>query len=334
MVALRQFSFIMPLSLGLCLGGCSLVPFPEASTEEQEPVSKKAILPSISAPLKQQASAQMPPRTTVAQNFDLETAPNSYAPFPPQKPGAKTQSTAQLAALNMIKGRKPAGSNPISEDNYGAQSQPKTYRLDGPAPQNFTTPQNGYVPQMQPQQNYNQQAYVPQPQYMQHNPYAFQTPPITQNMVQNNGFQRPDLAPNMAPKSQDPKSVMDAIERARARQAVQPEQTGTLAVQPNNHGDPLPKGQLTFVQFDRGSTILTAAGQKSLSTMLAPHLRVKKAKLYLSVGLGGEGESYAKLLLANQRAQSICDRIPQQFEVIRRFDPALPNESSRLFVVE
>jgi hypothetical protein len=364
MFVMRKLTLIIPLlSLSLGISSCSLIPFPQswnAAEEEAAPLKKISahlpkILPqkSVSAPISQPAPAQLPTRLSAATIDTLAKqahAINAKLPANAQeadleddtilagKSNAKDKKSAQIMAQNLIKGRKTPNKAARSkeDDNAFVPNAPKTYRLDGPQQMANTMPPEAYQQQGYNQQNYynpNQANYPNQASYPR-NPAQFQYP---QNAAQN-GFTPPDPAPIVQKQGNDPKAVMEAVERMRAKQAAQPspqeQPTGTLASQASNQGDPQPKTPLTFVQFERGSTILSSTAQKSLSNMLAPHSRAKKAKIYLNAGLGGEGEAYTKLLLANQHAQAISERIPSQFEVIRRFDPGLPNESVRLFVIE
>jgi hypothetical protein len=370
MFVMRKLTLIFPiLGLSAGLSSCSLIPFPQswnAAEEEAAPTKTTAHLPkilpqrSVSAPVTQPAPAQLPTRLSAATIDTLAKqahATKSKLPANAQeadleddtilagKSSSKDKKSAQLIAQNLLKGRKTPNKTARSQDDDNAfvPNAPKTYRLDGPQQMANNMPPEGYQPQGYNQQNYynpNQANYPNQASYPR-NPAQFQP---QQNMSQNgyqNGFMPPDPAPMVQKQGNDPKAVMEAVERMRAKQAVQPglqeQPTGTVQTsnqQSSNQGDPLPKTPLTFVQFERSSTTLSASAQKSLSAMLAPHSRTKKAKIYLTAGLGGEGEAYTKLLLANQHAQAISERIPSQFEVIRRFDPGLPNESVRLFVVE
>jgi hypothetical protein len=356
------------LSLSAGLTSCSLIPFPQswnASDDEAAPQQKATaqlpkILPKpktsndkvpIELPQKSITAQPAPSRLSTAEIEKLALqARNTKTKLPANaqeddledeallasKSTAKGKNAAQIAAQNLIKGRKnPTKTGRSNEDETNfIPNAPKTYRLDGPQQMANNMPPEAYQQQAYNQQNY----YSPNQGSYPRNPAQFQSP---QTMAQGNmlqgGFMPPDPAP-IAPKN-DPRAVMEAVERMRAKQAVQPnpqmdQPTGTIAAQTTNQADPQPKTPLTFVQFERGSTTLNPSGQKSLSSMIAPHARAKKAKIYLTAGLGGEGEAYTKLLQANQRAQAISERIPSQFEVIRRFDPALPNESVRLFVVE
>lgn len=361
MFVLRKLTLIIPAialaAFSAGLTSCSIIPFPQnwnaAEEEEASTVKTAPQLPKIMPNTSKNASllpssnrlsgtaidnlAQQARDTKLkllanAQLADLEDENSEFS-----KSSAKSKNSAQLMAQNLLKGRKAPsqGAGAKNETESFVPNVPKTYRLDGPQQMAMNTPQNVY------QQNYTQQGYYnPQMGYQNQgyppNPTQFQPPP---NMGQS-GFMPPDPSPVSQKPGTDPKALMEAVERMRSRQAIQPtrqtpkeEQTGTLASQ-NKQADPQPTGPLTFLQFERGSTLLNAAGQKSLVSMLAPHTRAKKAKVYLNAGLGGEGEAYTKLLNANQRAQAISERIPAQFEVIRRFDPGLPNESVRLFVIE
>ncbi len=378
MFVLRKLTLTFPIALlsavSIGLTSCSVIPFPQnwnAAEEAEAPAVKPmAQLPRVmpdtqkNTPippasqrlngaaidnLAQQAKDAKPKLPANAQLADLDNDDLESV-----KSGAKTKNSAQAMAQNLIKGRKASTQTARMKEEPGnfIPNTPKTYRLDGPqqmaiTPQNMNPPQNMNTPQEVYQQNYNQQAYYNQQMGYQNqgyprSPAQFQPPQnMSLNMMPQNGFMPPDPSPVAQKPGNDPKAVMEAVERMRARQAIQPnrltsnseEQTGTLAAQ-NRQADPSPKGPLTFIQFERGSTLLNASGQKSLATMLAPHARLKKAKIYLNAGLGGEGEAYTKLSQANQRAQAISERIPAQFEIIRRFDPGLPNESVRLFVVE
>ncbi len=339
-------------SLSISLTSCSVIPFPpswtaaedEAAPQQKTTAQLPKILPprSVSAPTAQPATARLT-TTEIEKLAQQAKVTKTKLPANTQeadledetilagKSSIKGKNAAQIAAQNLIKGRKnPTKTARSNEDETNfIPNAPKTYRIDGPQQMANNMPPEAYQ-----QQNY----YNPNQGGYPRNPAQFQYP---QNMGQGNGqtgFMPPDPSPMAQKPTTDPKAVMEAIERMRTKQAVLPnpqmeQPTGTLA-QSSNQGDPQPKTPLTFVQFERSSITLTPTGQKSISSMLAPHARVKKAKIYLTAGLGGEGEAYTKLLQANQRAQAVSDRIPSQFEVIRRFDPSLPNESVRLFVVE
>ncbi len=290
-------------------------------------------------------------RTLDEDEFQLPQRGGVPAKMPPDggDTRAKTGNPAQLAAQNMLKSRKQtasrAGMN--EEGNDYAPSSPRTYRIDAP-PQSVGNPSaNGAGGQSQQEgylQAYGQQQAGAAP-YGNVGSYP-RAPSARLEPLQSaaqGGFQPPDPAPGLAP-ARDPKAVMEQIEKLRAQRAVQPsreaqapsdasEATGTLASQSRFAGDPLPKGPLTFVQFEKGATVLDEAGSKAISAMLKSHAKTLQGKIYLAAGLGGEGDAYSKLLKANQRAQAVSEQIPAQFEVVRRFDPALPNESVRLFVV-
>ena len=159
-----------------------------------------------------------------------------------------------------------------------------------------------------------------------------------QQLAQASGFEPPDPAPG-ASRQSDPRVLMEAVERLRARQPVQAaraerepqEATGTV---PAAGAEFTPASPLTFVQFEAGSTTLSPAGQTAIADLVKPYLKAKGVKIVATVGLGGPGEAYLKLLQANQRAQVVAGIVPQGIEVVRRFDPGLPNESVRLFVVK
>ena len=368
MFVLRKLTLIIPVSaLSIALTSCSIIPFPQswnAAEETETPAQKtmaqlpKKLPNTVSAPIHPQR-LNSSTIDTLAKDSLAQQASNTKSKLPanvqladldgiqdPLKSGTKTKNSAQAMAQNLLKSRKSANNSRVNaEPESFVPNAPKTYRLDGPQQMAVNTPQD-----MSQQNYYSAQMGYPVQAYPR-NPAQFQPPQtMAQNGYPNNyqtGLMPPDLAPPSQKPSTDPKAVMEAVERMRARQvlqasqAVQPnrlasnseEQTGTLSPQ-NRQSDPAPKGPLTFVQFERGSTLLNAAGQKSLASMLSPHMRIKKVKIYLNAGLGGEGEAYTKLSNANQRAQAISERIPAQFEVIRRFDPSLPNESVRLYVVE
>ncbi len=358
MCVVRKLTLIISISVSsIALTSCSIIPFPQnwtAAEETETPVQKTTaqlpkMMPKTAPPsenshrlssvaidsLAQQARDTKLKLPAYAQLADLDEDSSDLS-----KLSVKNKNSAQQVAQNLLKGRKSVNNSRVNiEQDSFVPNAPKTYRLDGPQQIAVNTPQE------MSQQNYYNVQMGAQNQSYPRNPAQFQAPQtMAQNGYPNNyqsGFVPPDPSPMAQKSGNDPKAVMEAVERMRARQAVQlnrlsatsEEQTGTLATQ-SKQADPAPKGPLTFVQFERGSTTLNAAGQKSLATMLNPHMRAKKAKLYLNAGLGGEGIAYTKLLTANQRAQAISERIPAQFEVIRRFDPSLPNESVRLYVVE
>ncbi|MBY0610777.1 MAG: hypothetical protein K2P80_01205 [Beijerinckiaceae bacterium] len=235
---------------------------------------------------------------------------------------------AALALLARAKSRAAATSEMPGDAARLDEGRPKTYRLDGPAPVAAGAP---YANPYQPQQG-----GPPAPVASYPRSAAFSPPPYA---GQPSGFQPPDPAPEAVRPASDPKALMEAVERLRARQVVQPARVE--AGQPDATGSvPAPAGAeftpatpLTFIQFEKGSVTLPVSGQKSVAALVQPFLKQKGAKLVMAVGLGGEGEAYVRLLHANQRAQAVSQQVPPGFEVIRRFDPALPNESVRMFVV-
>ena len=265
--------------------------------------------------------------------------------------GTEIDRRAQAQALlSKARAKSAAADNSL---DVGAslpyQGRPQTYRIDGPS-------QPQVYGQSQTQQSQAQQSQVSQSQGSQPQGYGgallgtnglpvasyprspsnqFEPP---QQVAQANGFEPPDLAPG-AGRQTDPKALMEALEQLRSRRAVQParaeretpETTGSVA---GVAGEFTPSSALTFVQFEKDSAVLSVSGQAAIADMLKPYLKTKGVRMVAAVGLGGPGEAYVKLLQANQRAQAIAAAIPQGFELIRRFDPGLPNESVRLFVVK
>ena len=287
----------------------------------------------------------------------------------PQTPAAKPggalstpadRHAAALALLRKAGAKATDGDRRLPEDDTRADfARPRTYRLDGP-PGQQAYGQGGpqgqasqpYVPQ------YAQQPYGGQTggQYaggqspnglpLGDNGQPLQSYPRTpsspfeppQQIAQAGGFQPPDLAPG-AVRPSDPRALMEAVERLRAKQVQQPariereDQAATTGSVPAPAAEFTPASPLTFIQFEKGATALSPASLATIAGMLKPFTKTKGSKVVASVGLGGAGEAYVKLLQANQRAQAVASAIPQDFEVIRRFDPGLPNESVRLFVV-
>ncbi len=371
MVASRKLTLITQVltivGTGLSLTACSLVP--GANNSSNAPVERSREKPLDTPSLEQLAAkarmAKVQPgaqaalaQRDLAQRDDEDEsaagsgkrpqlpriAGNTIATGKPAQP-VKTNADARIAAQRLLNRSRSDSSNPQMADSGAGQgsARPVTYRMDPPSPQGQG--QNGAAQYGYGQPQYGQvSSNEPPVASYPRNPSArFEMP---QQAAQGSAFQPPDLAPGSASRqATDPKAVMEAIERMRSRQAVQPakeqvafqtastDTTGSIASSNGSSSDPQPNGPMTFVQFDRESATLSDIGRKSVSTMLQPHLKAVKAKVYLTAGLGGEGQAYNRLLLANQHAQVVAEQIPSGFEVIRRFEPGLPNESVRLFVV-
>ena len=248
--------------------------------------------------------------------------------------GLKSPAERQAAALALLSRAKSRASAPPDASIDAVrldEGRPKTYRLDGPAPVAANNPYaNPYQQQPGP-------AAAPVASYPRHASAAFSPPPYA---GQGSPFQPPDPAPEAARPANDPKALMEAVERLRSRQVVQParveasQSEATGSVQAPVSPDFTPATALTFIQFDKGSSVPSAAAQKQVASLVQPFIKQKGAKLVMAVGLGGEGEAYVRLLHANQRAQAVSQLMPPGFEIVRRFDPALPNESVRMFVVK
>ena len=272
-----------------------------------------------------------------------------------QASGVKTPADRHAAALALLRNARAKAltgdrSTAANEAGPGGdQGRPLVYRVDPPLQSQSYAQQPQSYGQQQPLQQ--AQAYGgsvplgdngrPVASYPRGQSGPFEPPQqVAQaNGFQANGFSPPDPAPGAA-RQNDPRALMDALERLRARKPVQParasepesvDTTGSVAAAGSEFS---PASPLTFVQFDKGATVLTPQGQAAIAEMLKPYLKMKGGKVVAAVGLGGPGEAYLKLLQANQRAQAIASAIPPSFEVIRRFDPSLPNESVRLFVVK
>ena len=266
----------------------------------------------------------------------------------PVRPSAmKTPAQRQAAALALLKNAGARAGASSQDGTAPDDTRPRTYRLDGPGSGAQPPQAGGYQQVAAGQEPVASWPRQPSPQFVQ-----------PQQMQPASAFQPPDAAPRPA---NDPRALMEAVEKLRSKQMVQTvrmdtgrmdtgrtdtgrtdtgksestrqdlsgDSTGSIAAP-----DAGASSGLAFVQFAAGSVVPPASAQKTIATLLQPWLKTKGSKLVMAVGLGGEGEAYLRLLRANQRAQAMAELVPHGVETERRFDPALPNESVRLFVVK
>lgn len=287
-----------------------------------------ATLPSTTLPSTAIPSTAFP-RGKIASAAPAGTTPAGTTPA--------ERHAAALALLARARTSHPATRAGDLDDLAG---RPKTYRLDGPGPAPGTAPSAGNSPALigvdgRPVASYPREG-------------SGQFAPPAQ-LADARGFTPPDPAPG-ATRQTDPQALMEAIERLRAKRVTRPAEIQTSALPgtsgrsdaasvtgsvPAAAGPVLdPASPLTFVEFAPGATTLPPAQQALIAAMLKPFAAGKENRVVATIGLGGSGDAYSKLLQANQRAQTIASLVPPRFTIIRRFDPALPNQSVRLFVVK